>query len=110
MILRVASTSAMQLPLVLWNAEAFMEEASQGQMPLFFYFGAMLVMALYNTFVFISVRKLSYLFYVCFTLSFASFQAGISGFGFRYLWPTLPAIGPCLRNRSRCAWCIRRST
>ncbi|HYX33790.1 MAG TPA: 7TM diverse intracellular signaling domain-containing protein [Oligoflexus sp.] len=100
LLLRVQSTSAMQLPLVLWDKETFYAEAASALMPQFFYFGAMLIMALYNLFVFISVRKLSYLFYVLFTLSFATFQAGLSGIGFRYGWPNLPLINDFVVDKS----------
>ncbi|WP_141732888.1 7TM diverse intracellular signaling domain-containing protein [Oligoflexus tunisiensis] len=92
MVLRIYSTSAMQVPIVLWEQETFHREAALLMMPQFFYYGAMLMMVLYNFFVFISVRNLAYLYYVFFTLSFVAFQAGLTGMGFRYVWSDFPAL------------------
>ena len=40
------------------------------------YYGLMLVMALYNAFVYFSIRERSYLVYVCFVVSAATSAAG----------------------------------
>jgi methyl-accepting chemotaxis protein len=51
------------------------------------YFGLMLIMAIYNLFVFISIRDRSYLYYVFFIVSFAVLQGCLSGHAYQYLWP-----------------------
>jgi methyl-accepting chemotaxis protein len=51
------------------------------------YFGLMLVMAVYNLFVFISIRDRSYLYYVLFIVSYAVLQGCLSGHTYQYLWP-----------------------
>ncbi|WCL50242.1 7TM diverse intracellular signaling domain-containing protein [Leptospira sp. GIMC2001] len=51
------------------------------------YYGWVLVMILYNLFLYISTRYKSYLFYVLFISSFAMFQFILNGFAFQYFWP-----------------------
>ncbi len=97
---RVSSSSAMQFPVVLWDRDTFFQQAALALMPQAFYFGAMLVMAIYNFFVFISTRKLAYLFYVLFTLSFAAFVSALNGTGFRYVWPGLPGLNDYIYDKS----------
>ncbi|MDQ3232615.1 MAG: 7TM-DISM domain-containing protein, partial [Pseudobdellovibrionaceae bacterium] len=79
------SSSAIQLPLRVWNEPNFNHRSAKIENVHMLYFGSILVMAIYNAFIFVSVRKVTYLFYVMFALSFAAFQAGITGMGFRYV-------------------------
>jgi signal transduction histidine kinase len=54
------------------------------------YFGIMLVMFLYNFFVYVSVKDKSYLYYVVYLLSVTLVQLNITGLGFKYIWPEYP--------------------
>jgi HPt (histidine-containing phosphotransfer) domain-containing protein/PAS domain-containing protein len=90
--LRVITTSAIQLPLLLWNEEDFARGHSKLEKIFIFYFGSMTVMLFYNFFLMLSVRKKIYLYYVFFLASYLSFQAGITGLGFSYLWPDQPSF------------------
>jgi HPt (histidine-containing phosphotransfer) domain-containing protein/PAS domain-containing protein len=90
--LRINTTSAIQLPLLLWNEEDFIRGHSKLEKIFILYFGSMTVMLLYNFFLLLSVRKKIYLYYVFFLASYLSFQAGITGLGFSYLWPDLPSF------------------
>lgn len=56
------------------------------------YFGLMLVMFLYNLFIYFTVRDKAYLYYIAYILSVAFVQVNLKGFGFRYLWPTYPSF------------------
>lgn len=56
------------------------------------YFGIMLVMFLYNLFVWLSVKDKSYLYYVLYILCVTLVQLNITGFGFKYLWPNAPGF------------------
>lgn len=82
----VQSTSAMQFPLRLWAQSAFY--AHEIRMNLWYgaFFGIMLVMALYNLFIFLSVHTSEYFWYVCYVLATIGFQATIEGVGYQYLW------------------------
>ncbi len=77
----------MQIPLLLWKTKTFIE-ATQGELlGLGMYYGSMLVMVLYNLFVFLSVRERNYLYYVLFVGSSALFIASLNGISFQFLWP-----------------------
>lgn len=85
--LRVRSTSSLQLPLMLWRDNTLLE-ASQAQMlGLGIYYGTMIVMVLYNLFVFFSVREANYLYYVLYVTCMALFLASLNGVSYQYLWP-----------------------
>ncbi len=99
-IFRVASTSSLQIPLQVWERRAFERNLLDMERPQLLYFGAILVMAVYNLFVYVIVRKPPYLYYVLFALSFCTFQAGFSGVGFRYLWPNLPGFNAYIIDKS----------
>lgn len=83
----IHTSSATQFPLRLWSPTAFY--SNEINMSLWFgaYFGVMLVMALYNLFIFIAVRNSEYFWYVCYVLAIVGFQATIDGLSFQYLWP-----------------------
>ena len=65
------------------------------------YYGLMLVMALYNAFVYFSIRERSYLVYVCFVLSAAIAQLAMSGFELSVPLANVAVVGwgeCCLRT------------
>lgn len=85
--LRVETTSSVQVPMVLWQPQGFYENAIEESSIQGVFFGIMLVMALYNAFVFLVVRDISYLFYVFYVVSFSILQGALQGFTYQYLWP-----------------------
>ena len=85
--IRVKTSSSMQIPITLWKENAWMSYNLNDSLNLGIFFGVMLIMGLYNLFVFISVREIYYLFYVCFVFSMTLFLASLKGLSFQYLWP-----------------------
>ncbi|CBL43877.1 sensor histidine kinase [gamma proteobacterium HdN1] len=86
LFVRVQSTSSMQLSMTLWEPNSFYEDYSIGEIGLGFFFGALLIIAAYNFFLWFSVRDVSYIYYVLFVLSFSGLVATLEGVGFQYLW------------------------
>lgn len=86
-VLRVRTDSAMQVPLTLWNERAFFEHDQYRLIGEGLYFGSMLIMVLYNFFVFVVVRERNYLSYVMYVLSIVLFLASLNGLAFQFLWP-----------------------
>jgi two-component system, sensor histidine kinase LadS len=85
--LRILSTSAVQIPLTLHQDLSLVETAyHRGMMQALFY-GAMLVMAIYNLLIFFSIRDINYLYYVLVVVSVSTLLGGIEGLTFKYLWP-----------------------
>ena len=86
-VLRLRTESAIQLPLGLYKTDAIASFIGSDSALLAMYFGFMIVMALYNLMLYVSVRDPLYGWYVAYVTVFALAQAGISGIGFQYLWP-----------------------
>ncbi|TVP55125.1 MAG: GGDEF domain-containing protein [Halomonadaceae bacterium] len=84
---RVQSSSAVQVPLTLYQDLSLVEaHYNRGVVQALFY-GAMLAMAIYNLLVFFSIRAASYLYYVMVVVSVSVLLGGIEGLTFKYLWP-----------------------
>ncbi len=54
------------------------------------FFGIILVMALYNLFILVAVKDISYFYYVLSIVSIGLYFAFYYGFGIEYLWPRSP--------------------
>ena len=85
--LRVKSTSSVQIPMSIWDEARLLEHTSTNVLGLGLYYGTMLVMVLYNLFVYLSVRETTYLYYVIYVANMALFLASINGISYQYLWP-----------------------
>ncbi|GAA3961436.1 sensor domain-containing diguanylate cyclase [Allohahella marinimesophila] len=85
--LQVQTDGAMELPLYLWQKNAFLEAEGTVLALQSMYFGLMIGMLLYNLFIFLVLRDRSYFWYLGVTASIMLFQASLHGFGFQYLWP-----------------------
>lgn len=85
--LKVKTSSSMQVPLVLWQQNALLEEAQLELLGLGIYYGTMMVMVLYNLFVYFSVKEANYLYYVFYVACMTAFIASLNGITHQYLWP-----------------------
>ncbi len=85
--LRLQSSSGLQVPLTLWVPQAFYEHDNLRQVGFGLFFGALLIMALYNLFLGLSTRDINYFIYFAFVLSFSMIIATIWGFSFELIWP-----------------------
>jgi signal transduction histidine kinase/CheY-like chemotaxis protein len=90
--LRVASAGTVQAPLTLWAPTAYLEDLTARTYFLGIIYGVMLVMLLYNLFIYLSVRDASYLYYIFYIASIGLYQATANGVGAQYLWPDSPGI------------------
>lgn len=85
--LRVETSSSMQIPLTLWEPDALLEHQFEQSTIFALFYGAMLVMALYNLLVFFAVKDASYLYYVLYVIAMVTLVAAINGITFKALWP-----------------------
>lgn len=86
-LLRIETQNSMQVPLVLWERDAFFEEVQRDMMAMFVYYGTLLVLALYNFFIYLSTKEKNFLYYVAFVLCSLVFTYSLNGYAFQYLWP-----------------------
>ena len=94
-----AEPGSMQMPLGLWAPEAFIEAQPARIYVLGIIYGVLLVMLIYNLFIFLSVRDTSYLYYILYIASFGLYQVSVNGAGIQYFWPNDPG-GPTPPRRS----------
>lgn len=85
--LRVDTSSSMQVPLTLWEQAAYYVAEQSRSMFEGLYYGIVLVMILYNLFVYIAVGERSFLYYVGYISAMPLFLASLHGVSFQYLWP-----------------------
>ncbi len=85
--LRIQSSGTADMPLFLQTYRSFASKAVNEQYAYGLYFGIMLVMVLYNLFIFLSTRDFGYLYYVLFITCNTLFQMNLRGYAFQYLWP-----------------------
>jgi len=88
--IRVRSTKQLQVPIQVTTESRYHQTRAGRNLAIGAYVGIMLVMALYNLFIFISIRDRSYLVYVLYILSVTLTQLTFLGIGQFDLWPDLP--------------------
>ncbi|GAB3538308.1 diguanylate cyclase [Noviherbaspirillum agri] len=91
--LRVKTQSAMLIPLVLWSEKAFLAQDREEQLWLGVYYGILAAMFFYNLMIFLSIRDVSYLYYLQYIGGWILFQMSLNGLAFEYLWPDNPWWG-----------------
>ncbi|MDH0647171.1 ATP-binding protein [Pseudomonas sp. GD03858] len=88
--LRLHSQGSIQAPLTLWSAQAYLEDQPTRLYVLGMIYGVLLVMLVYNLFIYLSVRDVSYLYYILYIASFGLYQISVNGAGIAYFWPDNP--------------------
>ncbi len=88
--LRLQSQGSIQAPLTLWSPTAYLEEQPGRIYVLGIIYGVLLVMMIYNLFIYVSVRDTSYLYYIFYIASFGLYQVSVNGAGIEYFWPNSP--------------------
>ena len=86
-LLKIKSTEQIQVPLVLGSESSIFQYLSGKYILSGLYFGIMLVMFLYNLFIYFSVKDKSYLYYVVYIILILLTQTSLQGFTFQFLWP-----------------------
>lgn len=86
-VFRVQTSSSLQFPIAIWQERHFFENDQIHLLLMGIYYGIMLVMAIYNFFVFLLTRELNYFNYVGLVVCMALFLSSYQGYSFQYLWP-----------------------
>lgn len=87
LVIRVESSSSLQVPLTLWKSDAFYSATAYDNLAHGIFFGTLLAIAAYNLLLFLSLRDLNYLIYVASVIFILLLIASINGFTYRFLWP-----------------------
>lgn len=89
---RVATQSSMQVRPALVSGRALFLSSNREELAFGVVYGLMVLMALYNLFLYFGLRDRSYLFFVGSTLCALMFLMSLYGHAFQYLWPGWPAF------------------
>lgn len=84
---KVKSKKQIIVPITVRSMESFYDSRLESHIKTGLYFGIILVMILYNLFLFISVRDINYLFYILYIASVGLAQGTLMGYTTIYLWP-----------------------
>ena len=90
--LRIKSSEQLILPISINQKTDLWQFLSKENQLSGIFLGAVLIMFLYNLFIFFTVKDKSYLYYVIYVASVGLTQIGIKGFTFQYLWGNFPAF------------------
>ncbi len=88
--LRLESESAIDGEMILWEYADFVKKSQGEYLFLGLFFGVLLIMAIYNLFLFFALRDANYLFYTLYVGTFLLFQAGLNGVLFQYATGDFP--------------------
>lgn len=90
--LKIKSNEGIQLPTKVGPKYSIINQIKNRDILSGLYFGIMLVMILYNLFIYLSVKDKSYIYYVVYIILVLLTQTSLQGYPFQYLWPNQPII------------------
>jgi diguanylate cyclase len=85
--LRLASSGTIEAPLRIWDPVQFHAASNDENLVQGAVIGVLLIMVLYNLFVYFSTRDINYLYYIGFVASYLLFHLTLTGHMFAYVWP-----------------------
>jgi two-component system, sensor histidine kinase LadS len=93
---RIHTISSVQVPITLWHREAFLKTSYKVQLLNGLFYGAMVLMILYQLFLFLSVRDKITFYYVLTLLTMVNVVSFFQGYSFLYLFPNYPEFNDVL--------------
>lgn len=94
--LRVQSISSVQVPITFWNRNAFLKTSYKVQLMNGLFYGAMLLMILYQLFLFFSIRDKITFYYVLTLVTMVNVLSFFQGYSFLYVYPGSPGFNDIL--------------
>lgn len=85
--MRIANKGAVVVPLNLWTYDHLISKIHSENIIIGIFIGIVLVMILYNLFLYTFFKELHYLYYVLFLVGWLFVILNITGISFEYLWP-----------------------
>ncbi|MDT8992219.1 diguanylate cyclase [Curvibacter sp. APW13] len=85
--LRLASAGTIEASLKLWVPSQFLVASNNDNLAQGAVVGVLLVMVVYNLFIFFSLRDSNFLLHIGFATSYLLFYFTLTGYSYQYLWP-----------------------
>lgn len=89
-LIRVKSPEQLNIPIAVSHQEKLMVGLIKRDLIYGIYAGIILVMFLYNLFIWFTTRDRSYIYYIAYILCVGLVQTSLEGYGFKYLWTQFP--------------------
>lgn len=86
-LIKISSNSLIILPIDLSTIQKTAERLSLKDLLSGFYFGVMVVMLVYNLFIYFTIKDKSYLYYSFYVITVAFTQAVLNGYDIRFFYP-----------------------
>lgn len=92
LLLKVKSSSAFVVPLKLYDIDSYYHAQNSYDAFSAVFVGIVLVMFLYNGFLYISLRENVYLYYIAYILLFGFYMMIYTGYAYELIWPGWPRL------------------
>jgi len=90
--IKIVSTGTLNIGISVQDVNTYNLYSSTQVKWLTFYFGAVLIMLMYNFIIYLIIKNRSFLYYVLFHISYLLFALSLSGISFELFWPNTPGI------------------
>lgn len=91
-LLEIRTGGTLQVPMALWNDQAYFEHASVEEQLHAVYYGILISVIFFNLLIFLALREPVNLLYVLSTLGYLLLISNLNGTAFQLLWPKSPTI------------------
>lgn len=88
--LKFQTDHTIMLNMVLRTLKKFTNYALSEYFLLGIFYGMIMLISIYNFFLFITVREKAYLYYIAYVISVGFYAMSQDGTGFQYIWPQIP--------------------
>ncbi len=88
--LRIKTDDGMIFPVSIWETTSFYKKTQRELFAFGIYYGIIIIMILYNLFIFSATRDNNYLYYILYIAAFGMFQLSMNGLAYQFLWPSSP--------------------
>ncbi|MFZ5484700.1 MAG: sensor domain-containing diguanylate cyclase [Pseudomonadota bacterium] len=89
-VMRVRSTSAMQVPVTMWGEAEFAKYVALNHLAIGAFLGAVASLLLYHFAIWITLRERMYVYLMIWMVFGAAMVMTLNGLAFQHLWPTSP--------------------
>jgi len=90
--INIQSKDQIQIPIYIGTERMVSQQESNRSTLFGIYIGIIIIMAFYHFFIYCTVKKTSYLFYILFIVCVGLVQMNFRGYAFKFLWPNTPWI------------------
>jgi len=94
---RLKSTDTMIFPIIILTQEEYTHQIKVENFIFGAYYGAIVIILIYNTFLFLFLRDITQIYYVFLIASYASMELSLNGIGNVYLWGDYPQLAKLIR-------------